>query len=131
MKKNLIISTLLLLLFATVSGQNYESTPVTISNEKVSINGKIYLLHRTLQGQTLFSIGKAYNITVDDILEINPQLKSGLKNGDWVYIPSQQNLKDFKTYKVKWYDTLDDIANKFDVSVDAICALNNIDKEVP
>lgn len=32
-------------------------------------------------GETLYSIGKMYNITVDDLIELNPQLSDGLKSG--------------------------------------------------
>lgn len=32
-------------------------------------------------GETLYSIGKAYNVSVDDLIELNPQLSDGLKAG--------------------------------------------------
>jgi len=32
-------------------------------------------------GETLYSIGKAYNVTVDDLIDLNPQLSGGLKAG--------------------------------------------------
>ena len=35
--------------------------------------------------------------------------------------------KKYKKYNVKWYETLDDVAVKFNVTVDAIIALNDID----
>lgn len=35
--------------------------------------------------------------------------------------------KKYRKYNVKWYETLDDVAVKFNVTVDAIIALNDID----
>ena len=35
--------------------------------------------------------------------------------------------KKYKKYNVKWYETLDDVAVKFNVTVEAIIALNDID----
>ncbi|MDO9258223.1 MAG: LysM peptidoglycan-binding domain-containing protein [Bacteroidales bacterium] len=32
-------------------------------------------------GETLYSIGKAYNVSVDDLIDLNPQLGGGLKAG--------------------------------------------------
>ncbi len=32
-------------------------------------------------GETLYSIGKTYNVTVDDLIDLNPQLSEGLKAG--------------------------------------------------
>lgn len=32
-------------------------------------------------GETLYSIGKMYNVSVDDLIELNPQLSEGLKAG--------------------------------------------------
>jgi LysM repeat protein len=32
-------------------------------------------------GETLYSIGKAHNVTVDDLIDLNPQLSGGLKAG--------------------------------------------------
>lgn len=77
---------------ATVSAysQEYVSTPVTISKEKVKVNGKICYSHIVLEKQTLFSISKAYNVSVDEIYELNPSLKEdGLKKNAIILIPAQ------------------------------------------
>ena len=60
--------------------QSYENTPVSISKEKVKVNGTICYSHIVLERQTLFSISKAYNVSLDDIYRFNPNLKKeGLK----------------------------------------------------
>ena len=73
--------------FATA--QKYENTPVSISKEKVRINGKVCYSHIVLERQTLFSISKAYNVSVDDIYKFNPTLKeTGLIKNSIIIIPS-------------------------------------------
>ena len=68
--------------------QDYVSTPVTISAEKVKLGGKLFYSHIVLEKQTIFSISKAYNTTVDKIYAANPGLKeSGLKKNAIILIP--------------------------------------------
>ena len=45
---------------SVLNAQGYDNTPVTISKEKVRINGQICYSHIVLEKQTLFSISKAY-----------------------------------------------------------------------
>lgn len=79
---------------ASLSAQDYIGTPVTVSKEKVRINGKICYSHIVLEKQTLFSIAKAYNVTVDDIHMMNPSLKeTGLKKNSIILIPAPETPK--------------------------------------
>ena len=74
-------------------GQEYISTPVTVSKEKVRVNGKVCYSHIVREKQTLFSIAKAYDVTVDDIYSFNPSLKeTGLKKNAIILIPSAEAL---------------------------------------
>ena len=76
---------------AEMSAQEYVSTPVTVSKEKVRVDGKICYSHVVREKQTLFSIAKAYNVTVNDIYAFNPSLKeTGLKKNAIIMIPSQE-----------------------------------------
>ena len=85
-----------MLAFASASatyGQEYISTPVTVSKEKVRVNGKVCYSHIVREKQTLFSIAKAYDVTVDDIYSFNPSLKeTGLKKNAIILIPSVEAL---------------------------------------
>ena len=74
-----------------INAQEYISTPVTVSKEKVRVNGKICYSHIVKEKQTLFSIAKAYKVTVDDIYAFNPTLKeTGLKKNSIILIPSPE-----------------------------------------
>ena len=58
----------------TLNAQEYVSTPVEISKEKVRVEGKVCYSHIVLEKQTLYSIGKAYGVSVEDSYRFNPSL---------------------------------------------------------
>lgn len=71
---------------ATVWGQT--SPQITVSSEKVKVNGAVMFVHKVKGGETLYSLSKAYHVTIDDIVRNNESLKAGLKEGSTIYIPS-------------------------------------------
>lgn len=129
-----------------MTAQEYIGTPVTVSKEKVRVNGKICYSHIVLEKQTLFSIAKAYNVTVDEINRMNPSLlETGLKKNSIILIPAPEEKpvekpvqpegkaatekkveKKQKIHVRKWYEDLDVIADKYGVTVEAIMKANNL-----
>ena len=80
---------------AAAYAQEYENTPVTISSEKVKVDGKVCYSHIVLERQTLFSISKAYNVSLEDIYKYNPSVKeNGLKKNSIIMIPTQSESKE-------------------------------------
>ena len=143
----------LLLTFAAAAGaQEYVAPPVEVSDQKVKKDGKVYYSHVVQERQTLYSISKAYNVTQDEILEANHGLReSGLKKNSIIMIPVQSEapaMKDIpqqetvesvqepiqepaqpslqKIHVVRWYETLKDIADRYNVSESAIIAANKL-----
>ncbi len=155
------------LLFISNIAFSQQSTQVTVSTDKINENGVIKYVHNVKQGQTLYSISKAYNVSSQVIIDNNPALKSGLKSGTMIFIPVESTTsteevtskveeivtkeeeiakpivasatqtenksvnttaskKKYKKHTVKWYENLDDIAQKYEVSVEAIYSLNNL-----
>ena len=135
---------------AAASAQEYEGTPVTISKDKVRVDGKICYSHVVLERQTLFSISKAYNVSIDEIYRYNPSVKEeGLKKNSILIIPVQDSQaavpaeksaetapetkpaapeaqKTERIHVVKWFEDLDVIAEKYGVSVEAIMKANGL-----
>lgn len=122
----------------TLRAQAYEPVPVTVSTEKVNVNGKVFLAHTVLERQTLYSIAKAYGVSIDDIYEANPTLqRTGLLKGSIILIPCKEQpaseevyIPEEGTYKehlVKWYETIDDIAAMYGLSTDALMEFNHLD----
>lgn len=95
MKKSVIISLIGIIILgsgiqASAQDNGYKATPVTVSKDKVKNNGKVYWSHVVLEKQTLFSISKAYNVSIQDIYDANPALnleKEGLKTYQILLIP--------------------------------------------
>lgn len=81
-----------LLCAAPVKAQEsaYTPVPVCISKEKVRMGDRLYYSHVVQERQTLYSISKAYNVSVEEIYEANPELeleKNGLKKNSILRIP--------------------------------------------
>ncbi|MDT8309100.1 MAG: LysM peptidoglycan-binding domain-containing protein, partial [Bacteroidales bacterium] len=45
------------------------------------------ILHQIKEKETLWSLARRYKVTVDEILSLNPELKDGLKEGYYIYVP--------------------------------------------
>lgn len=79
---------------ASAQDTEYKATPVTISRDKVRKDGKLFYSHVVLERQTLFSISKAYGVSLQDIYDANPTLKletEGLKTYQILMIPVVDN----------------------------------------
>ena len=51
---------------------------------------KDYGLYRVLEGDDLASIARKYNTTKEEILELNPELATGLTVGKYIVVPSKE-----------------------------------------
>jgi LysM repeat protein len=81
--------------------------------------------HVVQPGETLFSIGLRYGMTVEDLAAANNLLDpTSLQVGQRLLIPSL--TKGRNTYVVQAGDTLYAIAQRFNTSVVALAALNDI-----
>lgn len=56
------------------------------SQDTLIENGKVFLIHKVVAGQTLYGLSKAYNITIEDIIKYNPQAENGIKIGEDIKI---------------------------------------------
>lgn len=86
--------------------------------------------HVVKQGETLYRISLNYGVSIDEIYRLNPSAKDGLKAGQKLTIPSQNDqVNDIKTseptyYKVESGETLYSISRRYSVPVDAILKAN-------
>ena len=157
--------TAIVALFVSCFVYGQASPQITVSAEKVKVNGVVMYVHKVKAKETLYSISKAYNVTIDEIVRSNDSLKAGLKEGMTIYIPSPkaatsdtgapanvqetapdsaaeatanaagdewelsgENIKKYsrKKHTVKWYEQLEDVAAKYNVTPQAIIAFNNL-----
>ena len=93
MKKFAVI--LLMLLALPLAAQDYEVPQIAVSKDKVRVGGKAYYAHVVTPKQTLYSISKAYGVTLQDIYDANRNLnleQDGLKTGQVILIPTEPTV---------------------------------------
>ncbi|MGB8357571.1 MAG: LysM peptidoglycan-binding domain-containing protein [Bacteroidales bacterium] len=61
--------------------------PVEVSSQKIVVEGKVYYMHQVKKGQTLYSISKAYNITVEQLAGANMIPPNGIYEGQMLKVP--------------------------------------------
>lgn len=120
-----ILALALVLSPMAVLAQEYVPVPVEISKDKVKVNGQLCYSHVVLEKQTLYSISKAYGVSIEDIYSVNPTLQeTGLKKNAIILIPAKEVT--VRTHTVKWYEDLSSIARKYKLSVEELMAANNL-----
>jgi len=62
------------------------------SDQTRVIDGKKFFVHEVKKGQTLYSISKAYDLPMEDIIETNPEIRQGLKANQTLLIPDRNEL---------------------------------------
>ncbi|WP_396181270.1 LysM peptidoglycan-binding domain-containing protein [Flavobacterium sp.] len=78
----------------------------------VSITNYAQTKHTVIKGETIYSISKKYNVSIEDIIAKNPSAKDGLIEGALLVLPKRSNLlpnKDsviFKKEKVSLLATV-------------------------
>ncbi len=116
-----MIKKILIIILASFAICNtYAQTNIEISQEKIIENGQKFYLHTVQQGQTLYSICKAYSVSEKEVLNVNSELQTGtLSIGQIVKIPIENEIsKDGKyiVYLVKKSETLYSLLKRFEVS---------------
>ncbi len=105
------------------------STPVSSMKIEEVKELQGFKKHKVKRKETLYSLSKKYNVTIDEIKKYNTSLyASNLRKGDKIQIPvftvKEVEVEKHKTYKVlpkegKWR-----IAYKFGISIEELEALN-------
>ena len=87
-----------------------------------STAGDTYIVKK---GDTLYSIARTYNTSVDKLKEINNLTSNALAIGQVLKLPNS-DMSENVVYTVKKGDSLYSIAREYGTTVDAIKKLNNI-----
>ena len=121
---------IIIFLFLTLNNFVFAQIPIKISDQIVNLNGEKYYLHKVEQGQTLYSLSKAYNIGQEEIKKVNRLTSNDIKSGQLLKIPYKKIKKpedtspDFFYHKVKKGETLFSLSQKYFVSIEEIIETN-------
>ena len=109
---------------------DYLNVPYNLPNMAPTMSDQIYIVKN---GDTLYSIGRRYNISVDELKRINNLTSNQLSVGQQLYlVPLQDDIisDNYVTYVVKRGDSLSSIASNFNTSVNAIKQINNLPSDI-
>ena len=101
-------------------------TKILVPKKNNSNNTTTYYIVQ--KGDTLYSISRAYNVSVEELKKANNLTSNTLSIGQKLIIPN--NEEDYETYIVQKGDTLYSISKKFNVSVNEIMNLNNLSNSI-
>ena len=76
-----------LFVLATFLFPQTQTEEIQHSKEKVLLAGKIYYIHTVRPGETLYALAKAYNLTIPEVLGVNPTAANELKPGMVLKMP--------------------------------------------
>ncbi len=127
MKRSCFLLLLLLLFCGSVVAQQVQQ-----QREIVYIDGVKWHLHTVREGETAYSIAKAYGTSVESLLEANPSARDGLKIDQTLRLPVAQTQtsaemmsdkklrKSFLLHTISEGETLYSISRKYEISVATI-----------
>jgi LysM repeat protein len=93
-----------------------------------TINGKMFIIHKVDEKETLYAISRRYGTPVESILEHNAGAKQGLEIGLILKIPysPRQKSADAKYHTVAPKETLYSISKLYGITTDEIKQWNNL-----
>ncbi len=108
-----------------------------------TIDGEQYFLHAVLQGQTLYSIARAYGVDEETIIEENPDIRDGLRFDQIIRIPLTDEADrrrgptrvaleevapavdgDYIEHEVQHRETLFGLSQQYGISIEKILFYN-------
>lgn len=97
-----------------------------------TINGKVFVIHKVGEKETLYALSKRYGTTVDAIVQQNPTAASGLEIGQILKVPytapqkPRQQTTGGIIHVVTAKETMFSISKAYNVTVDEIKQWNSL-----
>lgn len=114
-----------------ISLNNLKTNVLSIGQQlKIPINDNSgdFSFYIVKVGDSLYSIAKKFNTTVDSLIKINNLSTNLLSIGQQLKVPNEniQGEEEYLIYIVRPNDTLYSIAKKYNMSVDSLISLNKL-----
>lgn len=113
-------------LYFPVDKGKVEISPATVGDQALN--------HTVEKGETLYGISKRYGVTVDRLIELNPQARDGVKSGQVIVVSREikssdnpvvgADLSKTDLYVIKDGETLYRIASDHGITVDNLLSAN-------
>lgn len=89
---------------------------------------RYYAQHILQPGETLAVLAREYNVSISEIRRVNPGLPPSPQPGQLINLPIEipEPPEDSFRYIVRRGDTLFNISNRFDTSIEELVRINNI-----
>ena len=97
---------------------------IALTAQTTGSNG--FFLHTVTKGQSLYSISRMYNVSVDDIVRLNPGSNEKIRTGETLKIPqaTDTNKHAPQYHTIQAGETLYQLTVKYGITAQAICAAN-------
>lgn len=86
--------------------QNPTSSSSAELNQKRPIDQNINFNHTVVSGETVYSISKMYNTSVDEIYRLNPSVREGVGVGEVLVIPQRRVISEVKEENYRYHTIL-------------------------
>ena len=83
-----------------------------------------YFMHTVTKGQSLYSIASMYNVTIDEIVRLNPGSEERIKAGEALKIPQKEDNGQPAYHTIQAGETLYKLTVHYGVSAQDICRAN-------
>jgi LysM repeat protein len=100
----------------------------------VKIDDKLHIKYLVSPGETIYGISTKYGVSVNELMEINPQLEHGLKVGQIINIPYKPEVvqqirknEDAIVHKVAAGETLFGISKKYNIPINDLLKWNGME----
>ena len=111
-------------------GVSFASPSIKDSLGVETINGKLFVIHKVDEKETLYAISRRYRTSVDEIVQYNSGAEAGLEIGQILKVPYTPKVKtratDGMVHQVAAKETLFSISKKYGVSMEEIIQWNNL-----
>jgi len=99
-----------------------------IPYKEIQINKIQFYEHKVAEGETLFSLSKKYEVSINDIIKYNPEARYGIKTNEILKIPNKkgdENIsKEFHYHTVIQGNTLYSISQSYGIEIEDIIRNN-------
>lgn len=121
----------IIVVFISLSIQSFAGNHSVLDSTGIEKKGgKTFIVHKVDPKETLYSISKRYNVTVDEIKKANDDLTKDLKVGQVILVPTKQvstavvRPSFAKTHTVEAKETFYSISKKYGITIDQLKILN-------